>query len=115
SAPQLAGEPTREPAFGTDALWIASRDKEMAEALGYTVVDATTVIATHLAETVRKNAHNILGRAELQQLFDVFSRTTPKLVEDLVPHMLTLGDVLKVLRNLLKEGVSIRDLRTILE
>jgi flagellar biosynthesis protein FlhA len=115
NAPDIAGEATIEPAFGTPARWIGSRDKELAEALGYTVVDPTTIIATHLAEIVRKNAHNILGRAELQQLLDVFSRSTPKVVEDLVPNLLSLGDVLKILRNLLKEGVSIRDLRTILE
>ncbi len=115
NAPTVAGEETREPAFGTPARWVAARDKELAEALGYTVVDHTTVIATHLAEVVRKNAHNILGRAELQQLLDVFSRTTPKVVDDLIPNLLSLGEVLKVLRNLLKEGVSIRDLRTILE
>ncbi len=115
SAPAVAGEETTEPAFGTPARWISVRDKELAEALGYTVVDHTTIIATHIAEIVRKNAHNILGRAELQQLLDVFSRNTPKVVDDLVPNLLGLGDVLKVLRNLLKEGVSIRDLRSILE
>ena len=86
-----------------------------AEALGYTVVDHTTMIATHLAEVARRNAHNILGRAELPHLFEVFSRTTPKLIEDLVPNLLSLGEVLRVLRNLLRESVSIRDLRTILE
>jgi flagellar biosynthesis protein FlhA len=92
-----------------------ARDREYAEALGYTVVDHTTVIATHLSEMVRTNAHKILGRAELQHLFEVFSRTTPKLVEDLVPNLLSLGEVLRVFRNLLKESVSIRDLRSILE
>jgi flagellar biosynthesis protein FlhA len=114
-APQVAGEPTTEPAFDTPARWISLRDRELAEALGYAVVDHTTVIATHLTEIVRKNAHNILGRTELQQLLSVFSRSNPKIVEDLVPNLLTLGDVLKVLRNLLREGVSIRDLRSILE
>jgi flagellar biosynthesis protein FlhA len=114
-APQIAGEATTEPAFDTPARWIANRDKELAEALGYAVVDHTTIIATHLTEIVRKNAHNILGRAELQQLLNVFSRTNPKVVEDLVPNLLSLGDVLKVLRNLLRESVSIRDLRSILE
>ena len=94
--------------------WIG-RDRELAEALGYTVVDHTTVIATHLSEVVRSNAHNILGRTELSHLFEVFQRTTPKLVEDLVPNLLSNGEVLRVMRNLLKEGVSIRDLRSILE
>jgi flagellar biosynthesis protein FlhA len=73
------------------------------------------MIATHLAETARRHAHELLGRGELSHLFEVFSRSTPKLVEDLVPNLLSLGEVLKVLRNLLKEGVSIRDLRSLLE
>src|SRR5690606_7545046 len=73
------------------------------------------IIATHLAEVVRKYAHQILGRAELGALFEVFSRNTPKLVEDLVPNLLSFGEVLKVMRNLLREGVSVRDLRTLLE
>ena len=114
-APAIQGEETRDPAFGTPARWVASRDRELAEALGYTVVDHATIIATHLAEIVRRNADQILGRAELQGLFEVFSRSTPKLVDDLVPNLLSFGDVLKVMRNLLREGVSIRDLRTILE
>ena len=115
NAPSIDGEATTDPAFGTPARWVHSRDRELAEALGYTVVDHTTVIATHLAETVRHHAYTILGRAELQHLFDVFSRATPKLVDDLVPNLLAMSDVLKVMRNLLREGVSIRDLRTILE
>jgi flagellar biosynthesis protein FlhA len=115
SAPPIDGEATKDPAFGTPARWIPVRDRELAEALGYTVVDHTTVIATHLSEVVRMNAHNILGRTELGHLFEVFQRTTPKLVEDLVPNLLSNGEVLRVMRNLLKEGVSIRDLRSILE
>jgi flagellar biosynthesis protein FlhA len=115
NAPPIDGETTKDPAFGTPARWIPARDRELAEALGYTVVDHTTIIATHLSEVVRSNAHNILGRTELAHLFEVFSRTTPKLVEDLVPNLLSSGEVLRVMRNLLKEGVSIRDLRTILE
>jgi len=115
NAPAIDGEATKDPAFGTPARWISTRDREYAEALGYTVVDHTTIIATHLSETVRANAHNILGRGELQHLFEVFSRTTPKLVEDLVPNLLSFGEVLRVLRNLLRESVSIRDLRSILE
>lgn len=114
-APPIDGEATKDPAFGTPARWVMARDREYAEALGYTVVDHTTVIATHLSEVVRTNAHNILGRAELSHLFEVFARTTPKLVEDLVPNLLSLGEVLRVIRNLLRESVSIRDLRTILE
>jgi flagellar biosynthesis protein FlhA len=115
SAPTLDGEATKDPAFGTPARWISLRDRDLAEALGYTVVDHATVIATHLAEIVRTNAHSILGRAELEHIFGVFSRTTPKLVEELVPNLLSFAEVLKVLRNLLREGVSIRDIRTITE
>lgn len=115
TAPTIDGEETTDPAFGTPARWIPARDREYAEALGYAVVDHTTVIATHLSEVVRAQAHNILGRAELAQLFEVFSRTTPKLVDELVPNLLSFGEVLRVLRNLLRESVSIRDLRTLLE
>jgi len=115
TASEVDGEPTIEPAFGTPARWVAARDRELAEALGWTVVDHTTVIATHLAETARRHAHEVLGRAELSHLFEVFGRTTPKLVEDLVPNLLSFGEVLKVMRNLLKESVSIRDLRSVLE
>ena len=115
NAPSIDGEATKDPAFGTPARWISTRDREYAEALGYTVVDHTTIIATHLSEIVRSNAHNILGRGELQHLFEVFSRTSPKLVEDLVPNLLSFGEVLRVMRNLLRESVSIRDLRSILE
>ncbi len=114
-APEIDGEVTTDPAFGTPARWIAARDREIAEALGYTVVDHATVVATHLGEIIRGNAYQLLGRAELQHLFDVFSKTTPKLVEDLVPNLLSLGEVLKVMRNLLRESISIRDMRTILE
>ncbi len=115
TSPPIDGEPTVDPAFGTPARWIATRDRELAEALGYTVVDHTTIIATHLAEVARAHAHAILGRAELQHLFDVFSKQTPRMVDDLVPNLLSFGDVLRVMRNLLREGVSIRDLRSILD
>src|SRR4029077_12704809 len=91
------------------------RDRELAEALGYTVVDHATIIATHLGELLANNAHKLLGRQEVQHLLDVLARTTPKLVDDVVPNLLSLGDVLRVLRNLLREGISIRDTRTILE
>jgi flagellar biosynthesis protein FlhA len=115
SAPAIDGEETVDPTFGTPARWISAKDRELAEALGYTVVEHATIIATHLAEVTRRNADQLLGRAELQALFDVFSRTTPKLVDDLVPNLLSFGEVLKVMRNLLRESVSIRDLRTLLE
>src|SRR4029079_11671283 len=114
-APPIAGESTKDPTFGTPARWISGRDRELAEALGYTVVDHATIIATHLAEVARANADQILGRSELQFLLDVFAKTTPKLSDDLVPNLLSFGEVLKVMRNLLRESVSIRDLRTLLE
>lgn len=112
---RVLGIPTKEPAFGLDAIWINPRQKEDATLAGYTVVDLSTVIATHLTELIRKNAHELLGRQELQVLLDTFKQTAPKVVEDLVPNLLAVGTVLKVLKNLLKEGVSVRDLRTILE
>ena len=111
----VAGIPTKEPAFGLDAIWITPRQKEEATYAGYTVVDLSTVIATHLTELIRQNAHELLGRQELQSLLDYFKQTAPKVVEDLIPALLPLGTVLKVMKNLLKESVPIRDLRTILE
>jgi flagellar biosynthesis protein FlhA len=115
TAPPIEGEKTLDPTFGMPARWITLRDKEMAEALGYTVVDHATVVATHLGELLRTNAHKLLGRQEVQHLLEVLSRTSPKVVDDVVPNLLPLGDVMRVLRNLVKEGVSVRDLRTILE
>ena len=112
---RVKGIPTKEPAFGLDALWISSSDKDQANYAGYTVVDLSTVIATHLTEVIRQNSADILGRQELQTLLDGVKATAPKVIEDLIPNMLTVGSVLKVLKNLLKEGVSIRDLKTILE
>jgi flagellar biosynthesis protein FlhA len=112
---RVAGVPTKEPAFGLDALWITARQKDEATYAGYTVVDLSTVIATHLTEVIRAHAHELLGRQELQQLLDTVKQAAPKVVDDLVPGILPLGAVLKVLKNLLKEQVPIRDLRTILE
>ncbi len=111
----IAGIPTREPAFGLDALWISDRQKEEATYAGYTVVDLSTVIATHLTELIRQNAGELLGRQELQSLIDTVKSVAPKVVEELIPNQLSLGTMLKVLKNLLKEGVSIRDLKTIME
>ncbi len=111
----IAGVPTKEPAFGLDAIWIPQRMKEEATMAGYTVVDLSTVIATHLTEVIRLNSSELLGRQELQTLLDSFKQTAPKVVEDLIPNLLPIGSVLKVARSLLKEGVSIRDFRTILE
>lgn len=114
-ADPISGMATQEPAFGLDAIWITPRQKEDAIYRGYTVVDLSTVVATHLTELIRAHTHELLGRQELQSLLDAFKQTAPKVVEDLVPSLLPLGIVLKVLRNLLREGVSIRDFRTILE
>lgn len=109
------GIPTKEPAFGLDALWISKTQKDEAELAGYTVVDVPTVMATHLTEIVRHHCHELLGRQEAQTLIDNFKKSYPKVVEDLIPDLLSLGAVVKVLQNLLKEQVSIRDLLTIFE
>ena len=112
---KIAGIPTKEPAFGLDAIWVQARQKEEATYAGYTVVDLSTVIATHLTELIRQNAHELLGRQELQTLLDSFKQNSPKIIEDLIPNMIPVGTVLKVMKNLLKENVSVRDMRTILE
>ena len=112
---KVKGIPTKEPAFGLDALWISPNDKDQANYAGYTVVDLSTVIATHLTEVIRQNNSELLGRQELQTLLDGLKQSAPKVVEDLIPSLLSTSVVLKVLKNLLKEGVSIRDLRSILE
>jgi len=112
---KVDGIPTKEPAFGLDALWISSGQREKAELVGYTVVDLPTVMATHLTELIRTHAHELLGRQEVSQLVENFKKTHPKVVEDLIPDTLSLGGVVKVLQNLLREQVSIRDLLTIFE
>ncbi len=115
SLPGLEGERVTEPAFGLPAIWIAERLQTRAEALGYTVVDPATVAATHLTELLRLITPELLGRSETQELIDLVARDEPRLVDELIPNLLPLGEVIKVLRNLLGEGVSIRDLRSILE
>ncbi len=112
---KVEGIETREPAFGLPALWVKEQEKERAQMGGYSVVDHSTVIATHLTEVIRSHAGELLGRQEVQTLLDHFSENYPKVVEELVPNLLSLGAVQKVLQNLLREKVSIRDLRTILE
>jgi flagellar biosynthesis protein FlhA len=109
------GIPTTEPVFSLPALWISLTDRERAEALGYTVVDAASVLATHLAETIRRHAAEILGRHETTQLLDALKADQPSLVEELVPNLVTVGDVQKVLQGLLRERVPIRNLATIAE
>jgi flagellar biosynthesis protein FlhA len=115
SLPPVPGEQVREPAFGLPARWITGAERERAESLGYTVVDPATVAATHLTELFRSVAHELLGRAEAQELLDLFARREPRIVDELIPNVLALADVVAVLRGLLAEGVPIRDLRTILE
>ncbi|MCC6220709.1 MAG: flagellar biosynthesis protein FlhA [Deltaproteobacteria bacterium] len=112
---KIPGTPTKEPAFGLDALWISQADKERAQFAGYTVVDPATVVTTHITELIKRHANELLGRQEVQGLLDNLSKNAPKLVEEVIPNILPLGIVQQVLCNLLKEGVSIRDLRTILE
>ncbi|MGE3974460.1 MAG: flagellar biosynthesis protein FlhA [Bdellovibrionales bacterium] len=109
------GVPTKEPAFGLDALWVGKSLREDAELAGYTVVDLATVMATHITEVIRLHAHELLGRQEANQLIENFKKAYPKVVEELVPDKMPLGAVVKVLQNLLKEQVSIRDLLTIFE
>lgn len=112
---KMKGIPTKEPAFGLDAMWIGKLQKEEAEISGYTVVDLPTVMATHLTETIKTHANELLGRQEASNLIENFKKSYPKVVEELIPDILPLGTVVKVLQNLLKEQVSIRDLLTIFE
>ncbi|MDA8429052.1 MAG: flagellar biosynthesis protein FlhA [Geobacteraceae bacterium] len=112
---QLAGAATKEPVFGLPAVWIGSSDRDQAQINGYTVVDSTTVVATHISEVIKRYSHELVGRQEMQQLLDNVAVNAPKVVEELIPSLLSLGTVLRVVKNLLKEGVSIRDMRTILE
>ncbi len=111
----LDGTRTTDPAFGLPAVWIEPDRKEYAQSLGYTVVDAGTVIATHLNHIISLNAGELLGRQEVQQLLDHLSKESSKLIEEIVPKMLSLSTLQKVLQNLLNEGVHIRDMRSILE
>lgn len=111
----IEGVLTREPAFGLEAYWIQETQKDAAQGMGYTVVDLSTVITTHLSETIKRHAKELLGRQETQRLIDNLAETHPKIVEDLIPHIVPLGTVQQVLKNLIAERVSIRDLLTILE
>jgi flagellar biosynthesis protein FlhA len=111
----LPGKETREPAFGVPAVWISAALEEQAIAAGYSVVDAGTIITTHLGELIRRHAHELLGRAETKRLMDSLNDSHPKLLEELMPKFVTLGEVEHVLEQLLRERVSIRDLGTVLE
>ena len=112
---EIPGTPTKDPAFGLDAFWIDPAQRDHAQTLGYTVVDVSTVIATHLSQLLQDNAHELVGHEEVQELMDVLKRTAPKLVDGLTPKLLELGVIVKVLQNLLQERIPIRDLRTIAE
>ncbi|ENM5896061.1 flagellar biosynthesis protein FlhA [Vibrio mimicus] len=111
----IDGERTRDPAFGLDAVWIREEQREHAQALGYTVVDSSTVLATHLSQLLTNNAAQLIGHEEVQNLLEMLSRSAPKLVENFVPEQLSLGVVVKVLQNLLHEAIPIRDIRTIVQ
>ena len=111
----LKGTRTKDPAFGLEAVWIEPGQRDYAQTLGYTVVDPTTVIATHLNQILHDNAADLLGHEEVQQLLEKLAKSSPKLVEDLVPKLLPLSTVVKVMQNLLGEGVPIRDIRTLCE
>lgn len=111
----LEGIPTKDPAFGVEALWIDEKDIPRAQTLGFTVVDAPSVIVTHLREILKQNGYELLGKQETQRLLDNLAKTHPRVVDDLIPNLLTLSQIQKVLQNLLRERVSIKDLQTILE
>jgi flagellar biosynthesis protein FlhA len=111
----IDGLPAKDPAFGVDALWIEEKDVSKAQMLGFTVVDAPSVIVTHLREVLRNYGYELLGKQETQRLLDNLAKTHPRVVDDLVPNLLNLSQVQKVLQNLLRERVSIKDLQTILE
>jgi flagellar biosynthesis protein FlhA len=112
---EIIGIDTVEPAFGLPAKWISAKEREKAELYGYTIVDPPSVIATHLTEIVRTHAHELLGRQQVQALIDNLKQNQTSLVEDVIPKIFSLGEVQKVLGNLLREGVSIRDMGTIIE
>jgi flagellar biosynthesis protein FlhA len=112
---ELIGTATKDPAFGLEAIWIDPAQRDHAQTLGYTVVDASTVIATHLSQLLQDNAHELIGHEEVQELIEVLKRSAPKLVDSLTPKILELGVIVKVLQNLLQERIPIRDLRTIAE
>lgn len=112
---EIRGIPTKEPTFGLPAIWITEEEKGRAQIAGFTVVDVATVITTHLKEIIKTHSHELLGRQEVQALLDNLKETSPKVVEELIPAVLSIGAVVKVLQNLLKEQISIRDLLSILE
>jgi flagellar biosynthesis protein FlhA len=113
--PKIDGIPGKDPAFGLPSVWVTQEQRPAAEAKGYTLVDASSVLTTHLSELIRRNAHELVGRQEVQELLGACAKEAPKLVEDSVPGAITLGELVRVVRGLLREGISVRDLRSILE
>ncbi len=111
----LNGITAKDPAFGLDAVWIEVSQRSQAQSLGYTVVDASTVVATHLNQILYKHSHELIGHEEVQQLMDLLGKASPKLAEELVPGVLSLSQLLKVLQALLAEQVPVRDIRSIAE
>lgn len=111
----LDGIKTKDPAFGLDAIWISPNQREQAQTLGYTVVDPSTVVATHLNQILQQHTFELLGHEDVQKLLDMLAKTSPKLVEELVPNTISINVLLKVLQNLLRERVPIRDIRSIAE
>lgn len=112
---RVPGIPTKDPAFGLEAVWISKQDNDRALGLGYTVVDCSTVVATHLSQILANNCASLIGQEEVQNILDIVAKTQPKLVAGLVPNIVNLGLLTKLLQNLLHEGVPVRDMRTILE
>ncbi len=112
---ELNGQATKDPTFGLDAVWVDPSQRDDAQAMGFTVVDCGTVIATHLSQLLNNQAYELIGQDDVQQLLDKLAKTSPKLVEGMVPKLLSLGEVTKVMQNLLQEGIPIRDIRTIAE
>jgi len=115
ASPELEGVHTKDPTFGLDAVWIDPSQRAEAQSLGFTVVDNSTIIATHLSQILKNNAHKLLGQDDVQLLLDKLARSSPKLVENLVPNTMSLGEVTRVLQALLEEGVPVRDMRNIAE
>jgi len=111
----LEGIETQDPAFGLDAVWVEASRKDQAQTLGYTVVDASTVVATHMNQLLQKHAHELIGHEDVQKMLDRLGKVSPKLAEELVPNTLNLSQLLSVLQNLLMEGVPVRDMRSIAE
>jgi flagellar biosynthesis protein FlhA len=112
---KLDGLSTKDPAFGLDAVWIKQSQREQAQSLGYTVVDSATVLATHLSQVLTNNASQLIGHEEVQNLLDILAKSYPKLIEGLIPDTLSLGTLVKVLQNLMNEGVAVRDMRSIIQ